>query len=305
MDEFVLRTSYLSKSYGKHCAINDICISIPKGAIYGLIGRNGAGKTTLLKVVSGLHHSTSGDYSIFDIPCSDKRIFNARRNMRAVWDIPTLYEGMTAIDNLREQYRLLGMHQCHSSICELISTVGLDPLSSQKVKFFSFGMKQRLSIAMALVGSPEFIILDEPTNGLDPQGIAELRDLILLLNQSHNITFLISSHILSEMEKIATHYGILEKGKLIKEISSAELYPILRRSIVVTVANPLPLIEFLRKKGLNFQILSDNKIEVIDQLPTSALLGISQEAGCPVLAIYEKKESIEEFFLRTLQEYLQ
>ena len=220
--EYVLQTKDLSKRYRKYSALDGITMNVPKGAVYGLVGRNGAGKTTLMRVVCGLQEPSGGSYSIYGVDRSDRKIAASRRRMGAVIEKPAIYLNMTAKQNMKVQYSLLGLPS-DDGIDELLDLVGLADTGKKKARRFSLGMKQRLGIAVALAGSPDFLLLDEPINGLDPQGIVEIRELILKLSREQNITVLISSHILSELSLLATHYGFVDKGRLIKEISAEEL----------------------------------------------------------------------------------
>lgn len=207
--ELVLETNNLEKKYKSFKALNHTNIHIEKGSIYGLIGKNGAGKTTLIRVICGLQAPTDGNYSIYGIDSKSKDIINARKRMGAIIEIPSIYGDMTARDNLVEQFKLVGMPSL-DGIEEILKLVRLDKAGTKKAKNFSLGMKQRLGIALALASNPDFLILDEPINGLDPQGIVEIRELILKLNREKNITILISSHYLDELSKIASHYGFLD-----------------------------------------------------------------------------------------------
>ena len=202
--EYVLKTNSLSKNYKNFKALNGLTMKVPKGAIYGFVGKNGAGKTTLIRLICGLQEPTSGDYSLYGVSNSHKEILKSRRRMGAVVETPSIYMDLTAVDNLKEQYRVLGIPS-YDSISELLKLVGLENTGNKKAKNFSLGMRQRLGIAIALAGDPDFLVLDEPVNGLDPQGIIEMRELILKLNREYQITVLISSHILDELSRLATH----------------------------------------------------------------------------------------------------
>ena len=191
--EFVLQTQNLCKKYGKFNALSDLSLNIPKGAIYGMVGRNGAGKTTLIRIITGLNNPTSGEYSIFGVKNNDKKLLEVKRKMGAVVETPSLHPDMSARDNLIQQTKALGIS--NDKIDELLKLVGLANTGKKKAKDFSLGMRQRLGIAFSLVNDPEFLVLDEPINGLDPQGIMEVREMILRLNQEKGITILISSHI--------------------------------------------------------------------------------------------------------------
>ena len=207
--EYVLETNNLEKKYKDFRALNHTNIHIEKGAIYGLIGKNGAGKTTLIRIVCGLQEPTNGSYIIYGKSNNSNDIISARKRMGAIIETTSIYGEMTARDNLIEQYKLVGMPSL-DGIDDLLKLVGLEDTGKKKAKNFSLGMKQRLGIAIALANNPDFLILDEPINGLDPQGIIEIRELILKLNKERRITILISSHYLDELSKIATHYGFLD-----------------------------------------------------------------------------------------------
>ena len=203
--DYVLKAEALTKIYGHHKALDNFSMHIPKGAIYGLVGKNGAGKTTLLRLICGLQEATSGDYTLYGVSSRKHEILNARKEMGAVIETPAIYLDMSATDNLKGQYRILGIRS-FDTIPELLKMVGLENTGRKKARNFSLGMRQRLGIAIALVGNPRFLVLDEPINGLDPQGIIEMRQLLLNLNQQYGITILVSSHILDELSRLATHY---------------------------------------------------------------------------------------------------
>lgn len=199
--QYVLETNALTKRYKNFTALNGLTMHIPKGSIYGFVGRNGAGKTTLIRLICGLQEPDSGIYRIYGIKNTDPQIVRSRRRMGAVVETPSIYLDMNARDNIRQQYQILGIPS-ENEIDELLQLVGLSDTGNKKAKIFSLGMRQRLGIAIALAGNPDFLVLDEPVNGLDPQGIIEIRELILKLNQQHGITILISSHILDELARL-------------------------------------------------------------------------------------------------------
>lgn len=222
--DYVIEADRLCKNYGsRHKVLKEFDIHVPKGSIYGLIGKNGAGKTTFMRIICGVQPLTSGEFSLFGAKSSDTNaVRKARERISAVIESPSFYPHMSAKDNLIQQYTLLGIPSTEG-IDELLELVGLLNTGKKKVKDFSLGMKQRLGIAMALAGSPDLIILDEPMNRLEPEGVVELRETILRLNKERDITFVISSHILNELSKIATDYGFIRDGKLIEEITARDL----------------------------------------------------------------------------------
>ena len=201
--DYVLTTDALYKHYGHFKALDGLDMHVPKGSIYGFVGKNGAGKTTLIRLVCGLQHPTAGSYRLYGKGNGSPEIASSRRRMGAVVEAPAIYGEMTAEDNLKMQYRVLGLPS-EEGIQELLQLVGLQNTGKKKARQFSLGMRQRLGIAMALAGDPDFLVLDEPVNGLDPQGIIEIRELILKLNRERQITVLISSHILDELSRLAT-----------------------------------------------------------------------------------------------------
>lgn len=215
MDYNILIGEHIKKKYGNNTVLRDVSIHIKQGEIYGLIGKNGSGKTTLLRILCGLISNYGGKVVLADV--------NGRKcKVAAVINAPALFLNMTAFENLKEQSALLGLHD-DTIISNELKTVGLVDYAHKTVKGFSLGMTQRLKLAMALIESPDLLILDEPVNGLDPNGIAELRELLHQLNQKHGMTILVSSHILSELEHTATCFGILNNGEIVKEISIRDI----------------------------------------------------------------------------------
>lgn len=229
--KYALETTNLTKTYGGKNAVDNVDLKIQKGDIYGFIGKNGAGKTTAIRMIIGLARPTKGEIKLFESSSSSLRMKTG-----AVIENPALYPYMTAQANLHTQRILMGVKD-KKVVNEILEVVGLSDTGRKKVKNFSLGMKQRLAIGLALLNDPEFLFLDEPINGLDPTGIKELRDLILMLNKERNITILISSHIIGELTKIATRYGVLHKGKLVDQFTKEDLDARTKRSINLRVNN--------------------------------------------------------------------
>ena len=294
--EYVLTTSALSKKYGKFQALDDLSMHIPKGAIYGFVGRNGAGKTTLIRLICGLQAPTQGAYSIYGIDYTDKAIGKSRRRMGAVVETPSIYLDMTAEDNLKQQALILGLPS-YDSIPEILKLVGLDNTGKKRARNFSLGMKQRLGIAVALMGNPDFLVLDEPINGLDPQGIIEIRELILKLNKEKQITVLISSHILDELSRLATHYGFIDKGRLVKEISATELEAACRKCIKVEVTDTKALVRVLDAEGLEYEVNSDTVANIYGKVNLSQLVLALAKEECDLISSHEQDESLENYFI--------
>ncbi|MDD6980925.1 MAG: ATP-binding cassette domain-containing protein [Clostridia bacterium] len=294
--EYVLTTSALSKKYKKFDALRDFTMHIPKGAIYGFVGRNGAGKTTLIRVICGLQEPTAGEYALYGVSNRDGKIAKSRRRMGAVVETPAIYPDMTAEDNLKQQALVLGLPS-YDSIPEILKLVGLENTGKKKARHFSLGMKQRLGIAVALIGNPDFIVLDEPINGLDPQGIVEVRELILKLNHEHGITVLISSHILGELAKLATHYGFIEKGHIVREISASELDEVCRKRIRVEVGDTKALVRVLDRLKKEYEILSDTEAYIYGDIVLSELVLELAKENCPLVSSHEQDENLETYFI--------
>lgn len=294
--EYVLKTNSLCKYYKDFKALNGLTMNVPKGAIYGFVGKNGSGKTTLIRLVCGLQFPTSGDFELYGVKNTEKSISKSRRRMGAVVETPAVCLDMTAEDNLKQQYRILGL-PCFDGIQEILKLVGLEDTGKKKAGNFSLGMRQRLGIAVALCGNPDFLILDEPINGLDPQGIIEIRELILKLNREHNITFLISSHILDELSRIATHYGFIDKGGIVREISARELEGICRKCIRITVTSTAVLSRLLDDIGLEYTIIDDTHADIYAKPNITQLSLELAKESCEILSVEEHDESLESVYI--------
>ena len=294
--EYVLEANGLCKRYHNFAALNGLDMHIPKGAIYGFVGRNGAGKTTLIRLICGLQEPTGGSFTLYGAKNTDERIGRCRRRMGAVVETPSIYLDMTAEENIRQQYLVLGMPAA-DGIPELLRLVGLDDAGRKKAKNFSLGMRQRLGIAVALAGNPDFLVLDEPVNGLDPQGIVEMRELILKLNREHGITVLISSHILDELSRLATHYGFIDGGRMVKEMSAAELESHCRKCIRVEASSSRILARVLDGFGAEYRVVDDAQVDIFADVPVSELVAAAQREGCVIRSMKERDESLESFYM--------
>lgn len=294
--EYILKTNALKKNYKNYKALNGLTMKVPKGAIYGFVGKNGAGKTTLIRLICGLQEPTEGEYTLYGIGNQQKEIAKSRRRMGAVVETPSIYLELTAEENLKQQYRILGLPS-FEGINKLLKLVGLETTGKKKAKNFSLGMRQRLGIAVALAGDPDFLVLDEPINGLDPQGIVEIRELILKLNQEYRITVLISSHILDELARLATHFGFIDKGQIVKEISAKELEAACRKCIRLTVSDVKILSRVLDELGLEYTILSNREADVFGEVSVTKLTMSLFKANCEVLSMHERDESLENYYI--------
>jgi ABC-2 type transport system ATP-binding protein len=296
--EYVLKTNALSKNYKHFKALNGLTMNVPKGAIYGFVGKNGAGKTTLIRLICGLQTPSSGDYTLYGCKNTEPeaKVTQARRRMGAVVEMPSIYLDMTAKDNLKQQYRILGLPS-FDSIDGLLRLVGLGDTGKKVAKNFSLGMRQRLGIAIALAGDPDFLVLDEPVNGLDPQGIIEIRELILKLNKENQITFLISSHILDELAKLATHYGFIDSGHMVKEISAAQLEATCRKCVRMEVSDIKALARVLDERRIEYKILSGMLADVYAKVNISQLAAALAEEKCEIISMQERDESLESYYV--------
>ena len=300
--DYVLRTFGLSKKYKKHLAVNEANMTISRGDIYGFVGENGSGKTTIIRLITGLIFPHAGRFELFGVPNDSVNIRDARRKIGAVVESPSIYQNMSAYDNLKMQCMILGI-PADERITQTLDIVGLGYLRNEKkhASNFSLGMRQRLGIAMALLGDPEFLILDEPMNGLDPAGIVEIRELILKLNRERNITFLISSHILTELSLVATKYGIISKGHIIKEITAAQLQEELAKTTDITVDRPEELTKLFADlypdRGISY---IPNGVRFVGEIDLNTVLSAIIGAGIRITGVSCRETSFEEYYLETI-----
>ena len=294
--ESVLKVKGLVKKYPGFTALNGLCMNVPKGSIYGFVGKNGAGKTTLIRVVTGLQSATEGDYEIFGTSSESGDILKARRRMGAIVETPALFGGLTAKDNMKQQYLNLGLPS-YDGIDEILELVGLKDTGRKKVKNFSLGMRQRLGIAVALCGKPDFLILDEPINGLDPQGIIEMRELILKLNRENGVTILITSHLHDDLSRLATHYGFIDGGKIIREMSAEELEKTTRKSTRLKVNDIQALVIALERLGIEHTVIDDNTADIFCKMDFSDLAIECAKDNCKIISAEEHDEELEGFFM--------
>ncbi len=297
--DYIFEANQLTKTYKQFKALDSLSFKVPRGSIYGLVGKNGAGKTTLIRLITGLQDPTSGSYALYGIDYRKKEIIKARRRIGAVVETPSLYCSMTAEENLKYQYQILGLPS-YTGISELLQLVGLSNTGKKKVNEFSLGMKQRLGIALALAGDPDFLILDEPVNGLDPQGIIAIRELILKLNRERQMTILISSHILGELSKLATHYGFINNGRIIKDISGVELEAVCQKCTRLKVSDINVLIKIVDDMKLEYVILSNDEADIYSSININALIRALDKENCQLISIKEHDETLESFYMKLM-----
>ena len=299
----ILKTNALSKTYRKTKALEDIDITIHQGDIYGFIGKNGAGKTTLIRVIAGIAEPTSGSFSLFG-ESKPTGIIKARRRMAAVVESPALHLNLSAYDNLKLQCILLGIQENHDGVIrDVLKQVDLEKLlieRKKKSKNFSLGMRQRLGIAMALISKPEFLILDEPNNGLDPEGIRDLRNLLLKLNQEQGLTMLISSHMLTELSKLATRYGFIDRGKLLREINVEELKKESRQATILQLNSSQLRIDELNAAGLkDFELVGTN-LRIYGQQSLQPYLNELLKQKIELVNMQKESDDLEAFFMNMI-----
>ena len=301
--ENVLKLSNITKYYGNKKAVDNASMTIQKGDVYGLIGRNGAGKTTLIRIITALSTTYEGQVELFG-KTNIEDLAKARSRMGAVIESPAFYPNLSATQNLEYYQKLKGIVD-KEVINNTLVKVGLDHASNKKFKNFSMGMKQRLGIALTLINSPDFIILDEPINGLDPKGVIEFREMIKKLNEEQNMTILISSHLLSELSLVATRYGVIEEGKMVKEFSSEELAKEcqLSLSIIVDDVKAATVILETVLKTTNFKVASNNEIRLYDYLDNGSEVNFQlMSNGVRVQSITQIGDSLEDYFMSLIKE---
>lgn len=279
MNEYVLRTHQLTKRYKNQTALDNADIAIRKGTIYGFIGQNGAGKSTLMKLVTGLAFPTSGSIELFGAT-EGAALVQARKRMGVSIESPALYPNLTAEENL-EAHRLQQGIPGKESLKRTLELIGLAQTGRKKAKQFSLGMKQRLALGVALLGEPEFLILDEPTNGLDPMGVVEMRELLTRLNRERGITILISSHILSELHLLATHFGFIHKGQLLEQLTGRELQAKCRQYIHIKVDRPERAAALIERElaTTEFEVTADGAIRLYAYLERPSTVSSALVAG--------------------------
>lgn len=297
--EYILKTNGVSKKYKNRWVLRDVNMSIQRGDIYGFVGENGSGKTTIIRLITGLIFPNEGSFELFGKSNTSPDILESRAKIGAIVESPSIYLNMSARDNLKMQCDILGIND-EEKIKSALAEVGLYDLYSdtRKAGNFSLGMRQRLGIAMALIGDVEFLILDEPMNGLDPAGIVDIRELIIRLNREKGITFLISSHILTELSLVATRYGIISHGKIIKEISSDELRNECRRSVVIEAEDRRALLVLLAKTiPVDDIVPVPNGARIYGDIDLNDTLSAVLESGNRILSVNCSESSIEDYYL--------
>ena len=299
----IITTNELCKQYSHKLVIDHVNMHIPEHSIYGFVGENGSGKTTIMRLLTGLAEPTSGSFTLFGVKNTDPAIYEKRKYVSAIVEKTSLVPSMTAKENLRYFELYTGISLTEQDRDDLLRKVHLEDVGNKKVRNFSLGMRQRLGIALALVSKPKLMFLDEPMNGLDPEGIAELRDLLIDLNQKDGITVLISSHILSELEKIASCYGFISHGKIIEEITASELQSRCRKSLMIKVDKIAETEAILKTHNItDYKVSSNGEINIFENLKVNDIVAELNAANVTILSINSSEESVEEYYLNLVKE---
>ena len=296
--ETILKAINITKKYKNKVVLKNVNMTINKGDIYGFIGKNGAGKTTFMRVILSLTCKDNGEVIYYD----NKNINDIGLKVGSLIEAPGFYKNATAYENLKRFSYLYDAPE--TKINEILKLVGLNN-NKIKVKDYSLGMRQRLGIAISLLGDPEFLVLDEPINGLDPEGIKEIRDLIVKLNKEKNITFLISSHLLDELSKVVTKYGIINNGELIEEVTTKELKEKCKNKLIIEVDDSKKGVDVLSKMiPANDIVVNNNTIVINSHIKDSADINkLLVQSNIMVSSIYSNTESLEEYFMKRIGEY--
>ena len=295
----VIETNGLSKAFGSKMAVDQFDMHVGQGDIYGFVGRNGAGKSTVMRMLAGLVAPTDGEVREFGM---QPREASASRRIGALIESPGLYGSMSAPDNLMMKALALGLADPKDKVRDLLDLTGLGSVGSKATKNFSMGMKQRLGLALALLGSPDLLLLDEPLNGLDPEGAREIRRLIMRLNDERGITVVVSSHVLEQLGKMATRYGVIREGRMVREMSAAEVDQECSDFLQLEAANPTLALAVLQERfaGLRFQSMPDGAIRVFGGADAGAVGAALNEQGIAVRGLYAHRRDLEEFFVEMM-----
>ncbi len=295
----VIETNGLSKAFGSKMAVDQLDMHVGQGDIYGFVGRNGAGKSTVMRMLAGLAAPTGGEVRVFGM---QPREASAGRRIGALIESPGLYGSMSATDNLMMKALALGLADPKDKVRDLLDLTGLGSVGSKATKNFSMGMKQRLGLALALLGSPDLLLLDEPLNGLDPEGAREIRRLIMRLNDERGITVVVSSHVLEQLGKMATRYGVIREGRMVREMSAAEVDQECSDFLQLEAANPTLALAVLQERfaGLRFQSMPDGAIRVFGGADAGAVGAALNEQGIAVRGLYAHRRDLEEFFVEMM-----
>ena len=295
----VIQTMGLSKRYKDRWAVDRLDLRVEQGDVYGFIGRNGAGKSTTLKLLCGLARPTQGEALVFGKPIRDPV---ARRRVGALIEQPGLYPDLSGRENLRLYAALLGLDSPERQVDQILETVGLSPKEKKQVRHYSMGMKQRLGVGLALLGGPDLLLLDEPINGLDPEGIREMRELLLRLNRERGLTILVSSHILGELGKIATRYGIIQEGRMVEQVTASELEQKCTDYLHLRTDQPQKAAALLERelRVARWEMRPEGEIRIYEAVDTKAAGQVLAQAGIAVEEMGLHRQDLESYFLERM-----
>lgn len=300
-----IETRGLCKAYRGRNVVDGLDMHVARGDIYGFVGRNGAGKSTTMKMICGMIRPTRGEVRLLDRLVADpsgSAEYSEAVRIGALVESPGLYPNMTAFDNMRCKAIALGIVDDVGEIEQLLSVVGLGSAGGKRTENYSMGMKQRLGLALAMLGSPDVLLLDEPMNGLDPEGVREMRNLIIRLNEQRGITVVVSSHVLEQLGKMATRYGVIREGRMVREMSAAEVDQECSDFLQLEAANPTLALAVLQERfaGLRFQSMPDGAIRVFGGADAGAVGAALNEQGIAVRGLYAHRRDLEEFFVEMM-----
>lgn len=297
--QMAVHTAGLCKRYRGRAAVDHLDMQVEKGEIYGFIGQNGAGKSTTFKLLAGLARPTAGQIELFGRPLTDPTV---RRRLGVLVEDAGVYPGLSARENCMLKAMALGLDNESKAVERTLGEVGLAGAGSKACKRFSMGQRRRLGLALALLGNPDLLLLDEPTNGLDPEGIRDVRRLLLQLQAERGVTIVVSSHLLGELEKIATSYGIIRSGRMVQQITAAELEDRCRDYITLQTQDPHRAAAVLEEKlGLSgYEVLPEGVLHLYDPVESSAVVAVLSENGVPVGSIGTHRQELEDYFVKLM-----
>ena len=300
-DNYILQTFDLTKKYQGRTVVDKVNMHIKQGDIYGFVGENGAGKTTIMRMITGLTLPNGGSFTLFGCDNNSKEINKAKQNVSAIVEAVSFTKNMSAIDNLKMQCMITDIKKSDAELWELLAKVGLEEnqIKGKKVGNFSLGMRQRLGIAMAMINNPKFVLLDEPMNGLDPQGFIEIRETIKRLNDE-GVTFLISSHLLSELEKTVTCVGFISHGKMLEELTIEELHQKARKKLVIGLKNELDMSQTIKLLNINEYAVKNNDLIIYDELDINDCLNKLVQNKIEINKINMLEDTIENYYINLI-----
>lgn len=296
----VIETSGLTKAFGSKMAVDQFDMHVGQGDIYGFVGRNGAGKSTVMRMLAGLAEPTGGEVRVFGTsPCEA----GASRRIGALIESPGLYGSMSATDNLMMKALALGLADPKDKVRDLLDLTGLGSVGPKATKNFSMGMKQRLGLALALLGSPDLLLLDEPLNGLDPEGTRAMRNLIVRLNQTFGVTVVISSHVLDQLDRVATRFGVIAEGRMVREMTSEQMQAECGDSLRVRTVDPARSLALMEEAfpQATLRALPDGALSVAGDYDAAAVSRLLHDADQTVLELNPVRRDIEDYFVELME----